>query len=313
MLADFFARFLARRLVRWVLIGLFNLIGFTSVVGIPVVAIVDVLLVLAALQGVFAALRVTFAAAGNLAVKLFKVAAVGSAACCVAGLIAVVALRLFGTEHTAQALPVASAAMPPAVHGEGTVALVDAAVAEQTQDGSSTAPPVAQALAPAPAPAQAQAAPGAPDVIALIDQRNYAGALALVDGGADIATPLDGRTALTALALDNRPNYYGESDGYRLMKKLIATSGGLDRRLNEFGSILWHQLLYELQNDPRKFAEVLDLLLARGVDINQKNFHGQTLADTATWPYANQDIMIARGACGRLPNPVKPAQLVCAN
>lgn len=310
MLADLFARFLARRLVRWALIGLFNLIGFASVAGIPVVVIVDILLVLTALQGIFAALRVAFAAAGSVAVKLFKVAAVGAVVCCVAGLVLVMVLPRSGAEHAAQALPVASAAVQAAVQStlpaEGTVALADAPAAAQAQDGNG-APPV-----PAPAPAPT-AAPGAREVIALIDERNYAGALALIDAGADVAAALDGRTALTALALDNRPHYYGESDGYRLMKRLIPTSAGLDRRLNEFGSILWHQLLYEVQNDPQRFEEVLDLLLARGIDINQKNFHGQTLADTATWPYADQDIMVARGACGRLPNPVKPAQAVCAN
>lgn len=132
----------------------------------------------------------------------------------------------------------------------------------------------------------------------MIDAHDFTRALALIDAGADVAAPAGGRTPLTALELDNPQGYFGNPDAYRLMTKLIAASGGADRRVNDFGAILWHQLLYMLENNPEKFAEVLDILLARGVDINQENFHGQTLADSQMWPYAVQDIMIARGACG---------------
>lgn len=311
MLADLFAKFVARRLVRWAVIALFNLIGFTSVVGIPVVLIIDILLVLAALQGVFAALRGTAVAAGHLAVKLLRVTAIGAAVCCFVGVIAALAIPHFGTAgtaSTAQALSVASSTMPAGAQGESVARISDVPSARQTQTENAAEPLPALTLPPI-----HSGIPSARRVIALIDERNYVGALALIDAGADIVEPLNGRTPLTALELDHRPNYYSESDAYRLMKKLITTSGGLDQRLNDFGHILWHQLMYDLGNDPQKFSEVLDILLARDIDINQKNFHGQVLADTATWSYATQDIMIARGACGRLPNPVKPQQLVCAD
>ena len=71
--------------------------------------------------------------------------------------------------------------------------------------------------------------------------------------------------------------------------------------------------MYRLGSDPQKFSEAPDILLVREIDISQKNFHGQTLADSATWSYMTQNIMIARGACGCLPNPVKPQQRVCTH
>lgn len=308
MLADLFAKFVARRLVRWAFIGLFNLIGFTTVVGIPVVLIVDILLVLAALQGVFVALHGTAVAASHLAFRLLKMTAIGAAVFSVVGVIAVLALTSSGTAGNAQALSVASSAVPAKAPSESVARISDVPDTGKTQ-GENGAEPL-PALTPAPSQSRI---PSARQVIALIDDRNYVGALALIDSGADIVEPLNGRTALTALALDHRPNYYSELDAYRLMKKLITTGGPLDRRLNDFGHILWHQLMYEVGNDPQKFSEVLDILLARGIDINQKNFHGQVLADTATWSPATEDIMIGRGACRRLPNPVKPVQLVCAD
>lgn len=315
MLADLFAKFVARRLVRWAFIALFNLIGFTSVVGIPVVLIIDILLVLAALQGVFAALQGVFAAlcktavaAGHLAVKLLRVTAIGAAVCSVVGVIAVLAIPHFGTAGTAKPLSVASSTMPTGAEAESVARISDVPSTRQTQDENAAEPLPTLTLAPI-----HSNSPNARQVIALIEERNYVGTLALIDAGADIVEPVNGRTPLTALELDHRPNYYSESDAYLLMKKLITTSGGLDQRINDFGHILWHQLMYDVGNDPQKFSEVLDILLARGIDINQKNFHGQVLADTATWSYATQDIMIARGACGRLLSLVKPQQLVCAS
>lgn len=304
MFAELLTRLLARRFVRWVLIALFNLIGFTSVVGIPVAAIIDILLLLAALQGIFAALRGTAVAVGSLAAKLFRVAAIGVAFCTVIGVTAAIAIPHFALPHTAQAAPAVSAAMPAAAPVEEKAGTPDLPVAQQVQDSNVPEPPSA------PAPTQSSA-PSARDVIALIDDRNYGRALALIDAGVDIAIPVSGRTPLTALELDHRPTYYSEPDAYRLMKRLAATSSELDQRLDDFGRIMWHQLMYELENDPQKFADILDILLARGVDINQKNFHGQTLADTQMWPYTDQDIMITRGACRHLTNPVKPEQPVC--
>jgi len=306
MLADLFARFLARRLVRWALIAGFNLIGFASVAGIPIVLIVDILLVLTALQGILAVLQGTAAVVRTLVIKLFRMAAIGAAVCGALGLLTVIALRLFGTTDTAQELSAESIPMQAVVQDQENTTMPSAPVTQHPQ-GEHTA-----ALSPAPVPELPR--PGvssANQVITLIDERNYAAALALVDTGADIVQPLNGRTPLTALEIDRRPDYYSEPDAYSLMKKLIVISSGLDQRLNDFGSILWHQLMYELGNNPQKFSEVLDILLARGIDINQKNFHGQTLADSATWSYMTQDIMIARGACSRLPNPVKPQQPVC--
>lgn len=322
MLADLFAKLVARRLVRWAVIALFNLIGFTSVVGIPVVLIIDTLLVLAALQGIFAALRGVlqgaFAAlrgtaveAGHLTVKLLRVTAIGIAVCSFVGVIAALAIPYFATADTAgtaQALSVASSTVPTGTQDESVVRISDVPIARQTQTENAAEHLPALTLTPI-----HSSIPNVHRVIELIDERNYVGALALIEADADIVEPLNGRTPLTALELDHRPNYYSESDAYRLMKKLITISGGLDQRLNDFGSVLWHQLMYDLGNDPQKFSEVLDILLARGIDINQKNFHGQVLADTATWSYATQDIMIARGACSRFPNPVKPQQLVCAD
>lgn len=288
MLSDLLARILARRLVRWMLIALFNLIGFTTVVGIPVAVIVDVLLLLAALQGMFAVLRGAVRVTGHVAAKLFKVAAVCTAVCAVVGVVAVIAISRSPLSDAARAVPAASAAAP------------SLAPARPALTAAST-----------PAPPQPVIAAGSHEIIALIDAHDFTRALALIDAGADVAAPVDGRTPLTALELDNPPDYFGNPNAYRLMTKLIATSGGVDRRVNDFGGILWHQLLYRLESNPEKFSEVLDILLARGVDINQENFHGQTLADSQMWPYAVQDIMIARGACGHFPNPVKPQQLVC--
>lgn len=288
MLSDLIARILARRLVRWMLIGLFNLIGFTTVVGIPVAVIVDVLLLLAALQDMFAALRGAARVTGHVAAKVFKVTAVCTAVCAVVGVVAVIAIPHPAPSDAARAVPRASAAAP----------------------SSAPAQP-ALTRASLPASPQPVVAAGSREIIALIDAHDFTRALVLIDAGADVSAPADGRTPLTALELDNPPDYFGNPDAYRLMTKLIATSGGADRKVNDFGAILWHQLLYRLENNPEKFAEVLDILLARGVDINQENLHGQTLADSQMWPYAVQDIMIARGACGHFPNPAKPQQLVC--
>lgn len=305
MLANLVARFLARRLVRWGLIALFNLIGFTSVVGIPVVLIVDILLGLAALQGIYVVLRGTAVVAGNLAAKLFRVAAIGAVICGAAGLIVAAGITVQSvlTPHTVQASAVAGStlAATATAHGEDSAAI----------PAHPSAPQANEEVATQPLPDPVPALTAAQEVTRLIDEQNYAGALALIDAGADMTVPPDERTPLIALAVDQRPSYYSNPAAYRLMTKLITTNGGLDRRLNESGSIFWHQLLYDLQNNPEKFSEVLDILLARGIDINQKNFRGQTLADTATWPYINQDIMIARGACRRLPNDLKPEQSVC--
>lgn len=288
MLSDLLARILARRVVRWMLIGLFNLISFTTVVGIPVAVIVDVMLLLAALQGLATVLRGVARVTGHVAAKVFKVAAVCTAVCAVVGVVAVIAIPRPPPSDAARAVSTASAAVP-----------------------SSAPTQPALTAASLPAPPQPVTAAVSHEIIALIDARDFTRALALIDAGADVAATAGGRTPLTALELDNSPDYFGNPDAYRLMTKLIATSGGVDRRVNDFGAILWHQLLYRLENNPEKFAEVLDILLARGVDINQENFHGQTLADSQMWPYAVQDIMIARGACGHFPNPAKPQQLVC--
>lgn len=51
MIGEFISNFLAKRLVRWVLIAGINAIGIASVAGIPVVLIIDAFLIFSAIKG----------------------------------------------------------------------------------------------------------------------------------------------------------------------------------------------------------------------------------------------------------------------
>lgn len=51
-LLDRVAHYIAKRMVRFVLLGIFNIIGISSVAGIPIVAIVDALFILLMLNDI---------------------------------------------------------------------------------------------------------------------------------------------------------------------------------------------------------------------------------------------------------------------
>lgn len=92
-------------------------------------------------------------------------------------------------------------------------------------------------------------------------------------------------------------NYYSNAEAFGLLKAL-ASKDPASFQTNSNGHLVWHSVLYSLQNNSEKFLDVLDVFLTHGIDVNQFDERGNPILDTGlvSTPML-RDALSKRGAC----------------
>ncbi len=300
MLSDLITRFIAKRVLRWGLLIGANAIGFATVVGIPIVAIIDFLFLLSLLGTICTTASGIFFWATHRATLLLKKAwivalAVGGVVVVFGGVVTVLAVLGIGRPTPAPAAVVARLPEQVAQVSE-TAHPASAAMPSMTSASSVTEQP-ATVIEPKDAVAAgADQVPSIEDVNRLIKDDNYAEALAAVRKRGD-ARGLDHGASAVETLLRKRPEYYARKDARLLLEELIRVGDGLDA-LRDNRKLVWHELMEiaDLQN--LGIGAYIDVLLSRGIDIHQKDGRGMPVLNAPIGLTTNGKIeLVKRGAC----------------
>jgi ankyrin repeat protein len=120
----------------------------------------------------------------------------------------------------------------------------------------------------------------------------------LLAKGASTSEQVNGNS-LVAFVLDNHPEFYAQNGLFDFYADLLKTDNGIGSP-SARGQLPVVQSYLHLRNNPEKLTRVLDIFIAKKVDINAPQpSDGRNLLDTAAWnsDMQNRKTLQERGAC----------------